>query len=98
MEDDAIVSGGVGIPEHLIDRSLEQLGPLKTELGRHLALLLALHPKLKEKFFELYTLNGIVYTEAIDKLDEVLQRQIIGEINEVLNIKPFKLTTIYGEV
>ena len=98
MEDDSIVTGGIDIPERLIDVNLQQFKSLKTELGRHLALLLALHPKLKEKFFELYTLNGIVYTEAIDKLDEVLQRQIIGEINEVLNIKPFKLTTIYGEV
>ena len=92
IEDDAIVSGGVEIPTHMLMKTLD-LSPLivsRTREEQHLALLLALHPeKLKKKFFELYNFLGNPDLGAIARMDEELRERILVEINEVLEIKPF---------
>jgi len=104
MENDAIVSGGVSVPEYLINHNLDcldQSGEFLAlgEQGKHISLLLALHKdKLNKNFFELYNYQGQVNVKSIGLLDEKIGSGIINEINEILGIKPFKLTTIRGEV
>ena len=98
--DDALVCGGVKIPDHLIDKNLnlEPFQVLKSS-AQHIALLLTFHPhKLKEKFFELYGMDGQVNVQVLQLLDEKICAGILAEMNEVLEIKPFKLTTIPSEV
>ena len=95
------VTGGVEIPDHLINHDLDYLNDyrIEKELVKHLVLLLALHhDKLKEKFFELYNIKEQVNVGCLDKMEDDCILRITTEINEFLGIKPFKLTTIPSEV
>ena len=84
-DDDFVpVTGGVDLADDYVRDDIDALRDVKvsSDLDRHIVQLLSLHKKLRVRF----------RNQDLASLDDATKRDLLTDMNDLLGIKPFKIS------